>query len=139
MQNHLIVYRRRIDQLLVFLFMFVLLQGCKFVEVSVNVQPVCPTAGTKMVSGGPEPDPTACFDVQIVNPWNTDDNTYYATGANQGQPVGTGKQCISGSRCRTPASLAGKCTLGGLNCKTWYWPTADPNKGSCDCDCPNAH
>lgn len=117
--------------LLASLVLVALLQGCHrgFVEVSVNVQTACPP------SDGGEP-PGACNRITIVNPWITDGETLNAL---TGNPIGAGKQCISGKRCKTPLSSAGNCTLGGPNCRTFYWPTADANKGTCKCECPGAY
>jgi len=120
----------RLGALFFSLLFLVLVEGC----VRVNVSSTCPPGKG---GGGVGDPPGACNKVSIVNPWNTDDNTYYASN---GTLAGAGKQCISGNRCRTPSSSAGSCTLGGTNCKTWYWPSAsDPNKGDCKCDCPDAY
>jgi hypothetical protein len=114
-------------------FLLVLMQGC----VSVNVGTTCPPS-----SGGGDPEPGACTKVTLVNPWNTDSNTFFTDGT----AVPTGQtppyRCVTGGkRCKTPQTSAGSCTLGGPKCKTWWLSSVTPGSrdGNCDCDCPNAY
>jgi hypothetical protein len=116
--------------------LLVLMQGC----IKVNVSTTCPPGarGGSGSGGEIEDPPGACKKELAPPPYNTDANTFYAAPiALYGTVVGPGKQCIAGSKCK---AAAGFCALGDtIPCKTWYWPTANPNTGNCTCDCPNAH
>jgi len=122
-------------------FLLVLMQGC----VKVNVSTTCPQpmkAPSEGGGGNGEIDGVGgCIKTTIVNPWNTDPNTYFTNGT----AVPTGQtppyRCVAGGkRCGTLPN-AGSCLTNGPKCKTWWLSpvTAGSRDGNCSCDCSNAY
>jgi len=102
-----------------------LLGGCKFIEVSVQVD-TCQSDGTRM----PLPDPGAC---NVVNPYTgaipPPPATICKNIGGQTIPCPANATCSSGAKCGDPPGSYNRKT-----CKTiWTESSAGSTSGSCLC------